>query len=260
MKQSLIGIFLFAGLTYGGTAPLQVITNGTSSNFPVWRVGSQIVTGAVDLTESPGTGPETDPIWSAVSNQYSKTDAKWDGGTNGLNAATGRASLGLSPNATNTATWQPANTNLTDLADGTLSKSKVQDSANWDAAYTHSTGVVYYAFDRYIEGRYWNTQAVCIGTAPSWTGITLTRVLATTLGASTPTIAYNLQERPWGTYGSSGSNVYSAVAIADSNGDEKTSFNDSTLGPKAGLFLTTPTGSETGNVLGLVIRVEWAEN
>jgi hypothetical protein len=33
------------------------------------------------------------------------------------------------------AVFQPANSNLADLADGMLSKSKVQDSGHWDAAY-----------------------------------------------------------------------------------------------------------------------------
>lgn len=34
--------------------------------------------------------------------------------------------------------YQPLDADLTDLADGTLSKSKVEDSVNWDNAYTHS--------------------------------------------------------------------------------------------------------------------------
>jgi len=57
---------------------------------------------------------------------------KWDGGATGLTPATGRTSLGLVIGTD----VQAFDADLTDLADGTLSKSKVEDSTNWDTGYT----------------------------------------------------------------------------------------------------------------------------
>ena len=226
-------------------------------------------------------GEETDPIWSAVSNTISTQAANgntahgWgDHATSGYlttlahsNATglgimqsghTGTASRVWGTDSTGAACERSVSTGLTMTASSiALSADNVTKLA---ASYTSATGTLH-CFDRYIEGRYWSTQAVCIGTAPSWgTFWKVLKVHATTLGASTPTIAYNLQERPWGTFASSGSNLYSTVAIADADGDEKTSFNDSTLAPRAGVFFTTPTGSETGNVLGLVLHMEIQRN
>lgn len=108
-----------------------------------------------------------------------------------------------------------------------------------------------------IEGSYWDNQAICVGVAPSGSAITITKVQATTIGSSTPTLTYNIEERAYASYNSAGTDIFAADKTADSNGDEQTSFSNAGIAASAGLFLTTGAGAESGTVTGLVLYIEY---
>jgi hypothetical protein len=78
-----------------------------------------------DVNGNPSTSSTTGAI-DPVIETLADTTTYWQGRmTTDTNAAEALAGIGA----------QPADPNLDDLADGMLSKAKVEDSANWDAAY-----------------------------------------------------------------------------------------------------------------------------
>jgi hypothetical protein len=89
---------------------------------------------------------------------------------------------------------------------------------------------------------------------------TITAIRASVLGTGTPTIAFNLEERPWGTdITTAGTNITSSAMTADADGLEQTSFSNAGMAAKAHLVLTTAGSGVVGGTTqdALVVTVEY---
>lgn len=90
---------------------------------------------------------------------------------------------------------------------------------------------------------------------------TITAVRACVLGTSTPTLTFNIEERPWGTdINTAGTVITSSAMVADADGLEQTSFSNAGIAAKAHLVLTTGTSAATGSVLSLVITIDYTKD
>jgi hypothetical protein len=100
---------------------------------------------------------------------------------------------------------------------------------------------------------------------PIWQGrnhdnlATLTRVVATVMGSTSPELTFNLEKRPYGDLGSSGTPVFAAPIIATESGIEVTSFDSPTIAPGTYLVLTTGGGAEAGTVDLLALTLVYEE-
>lgn len=119
-------------------------------------------------------------------------------------------------------------------------------------------GAGYSPFTKYIEGAYWDNQLVCVGILPSTGSYVLSKVNATMIGSASSTLTYSLQSRLVGSYNITGSTLLSGTVIADADGNEQISFLVSGLNAYDGLFLTTGSAAEAGQVNGLAIYIEYA--
>lgn len=140
-------------------------------------------------------------------------------------------------------------------ASGTFDFNTAPQTGDQITAVYQVSGVLF--FHKYIEGAYWDNQTICLAVAPSNSAITLTKVQATTIGSSTPTLTYNIEERAYASYNSAGTDIFAADKTADENGDEQTSFSNAGIAASAGLFLTTGAAAESGTVTGLVVYIEY---
>ena len=90
---------------------------------------------------------------------------------------------------------------------------------------------------------------------------TITAVRATVLGTSSPTLAFNIEERPWGTdITTAGTVITSSAMTADADGLEQTSFSNASIAAKAHLVLTTGTSAASGTVNVLTITVDYTKD
>lgn len=87
--------------------------------------------------------------------------------------------------------------------------------------------------------------------------ITITQVNATAQGSSTPTLAFNLEERAYASLNSTGTNVFSGDVTADGDGYETTSFDNAGLAAKSHLVLRCGATPEGGTVDALVILIHY---
>lgn len=104
----------------GGSSSLSIEENDVQISSPTASIDFR---DGLDVSESP-TG-EANVVVDPDEVISTGTYISWSGHTLNVNLSTGVVT-------------QKYDTDLDDLADGTLSKSKVQDSGNWDSAYTHS--------------------------------------------------------------------------------------------------------------------------
>lgn len=95
----------------------------------------------------------------------------------------------------------------------------------------------------------WLSEAVPIWQAPNDKAVTIKSIRATVIGATTPALAYNIEERAWGSLGSAGTDVYSTDQSADADGEIETTLNNAGIAAGAHLVFTTAASSvETGTV------------
>jgi hypothetical protein len=104
----------------------------------------------------------------------------------------------------------------------------------------------------------WDSEVVPVFQAPRANGIEIKQVNAAVMGASTPTLLFNLQKRSWGSLASAGTNIFASSQTATATGLETTTFSVNTLSAKDYLLLTTPTSAESG-VVGLVVITVYYE-
>jgi hypothetical protein len=89
---------------------------------------------------------------------------------------------------------------------------------------------------------------------------TITAIWASVLGTGTPTIAFNLEERPWGTdITTPGTVITSAAMTATAVGAEVTSFTNAGMAAKCHLVLTTASSGVVGGTTqdALAVTIEY---
>lgn len=102
----------------------------------------------------------------------------------------------------------------------------------------------------------WASEAVPVWQAPRDRSITITRVEAAVIGATTPTLTYNIEERQGGDIGSgTGVDIYATDQVADQNGEIETSFNNASIAARAYLVFTTGATPESGTVGSITFTV-----
>jgi hypothetical protein len=90
---------------------------------------------------------------------------------------------------------------------------------------------------------------------------TITAVRSSVLGSSTPTLTFNIEERPWGTdITPAGTVITSSAMTADADGLEQTSFSNAGIAAKAHLVLTTGASAASGTVDALVITIDYTKD
>lgn len=95
---------------------------------------------------------------------------------------------------------------------------------------------------------------------PCVTACTIKAVRSSVLGTGTPTINFNIEERPWSTdITTSGTNITSSAMQATASGTETTSFSNASIAAKAHLVLTTASSSVVGGTTqdALVITIDY---
>lgn len=99
-----------------------------------------------------------------------------------------------------------------------------------------NSGVKIILFTVYSDDS-WVGESVPIGQVPFETPITIRQVNVTTNGSS-PTAAFNIEQRVWGSLATSGTGLFSVNQTATTTGFEATSFTSSNLAAKSHVFLT----------------------
>jgi len=103
----------------------------------------------------------------------------------------------------------------------------------------------------------WDSEAVP-GVVLSYdSSCTLFSVRATAIGSSTPVLTFNLNERAYASYNSSGSDIFASSQTADANGEEDLTFTDSSIAAGASIFLTTGASAESGTVDYVIITITY---
>jgi hypothetical protein len=161
----------------------------------------------------------------------------------------------------NTGTWEagtPALSNLSDvditgIADGNV---LVYNAGTWEAGTGGGGGGVSQFTATIYASADWNDEAIPIWQAPKDTGVTISQVNASVMGATTPSLLFNLNKRAYNTLSVAGTNIFASDQSATLTGLETTTFSVDTMSAKDYLVLTTPaTGAETGVVFLIVITV-----
>ena len=101
----------------------------------------------------------------------------------------------------------------------------------------------------------WDSLVIPVWQAPKAAGVTILQVNAAVLGASTPTLDFNLNIRAYNTIGSAGTDVFGSAQTAPATGLETTTFATDTLAAKDYIMLTTPSSAESGVVTFFTITV-----
>jgi hypothetical protein len=103
----------------------------------------------------------------------------------------------------------------------------------------------------------WDSEEIPVIDFPD-VACTITAIRASVLGTTTPTLTFNLEERPWGTdITTAGTVITSSAMVADADGLEQTSFSNAGMAAKAHLVLTTGSSAASGTVNSLVITIEY---
>jgi len=101
-------------------------------------------------------------------------------------------------------------------------------------------------------------------TTPIWQAgdvpITIVEVRHTVIGSSTPTLAFNLEERAYGSLNSAGTDVFSSDQTADGGGEIETSFSNAGIAADAHLVFDTDAAPEGGSVDAITITVHYTED
>lgn len=140
------------------------------------------------------------------------------------------------------------------LVDGYVLSSTTLGVRSWIEMTGTGGGVSQFTATIYADGD-WDSEVIPIWQAPASSGGTITQVNATVMGASTPTLLFNLEKRAYNTLSSSGTEVFASDQTADADGFETTSFTSDTFSAKDFIVLTTPASAEGGVVSLIVVTV-----
>ncbi len=93
----------------------------------------------------------------------------------------------------------------------------------------------------------WDSEAIPLWQAPKDMGVVIVQVEAAVLGATSPALVFNIEERAVSTVNSAGTDIFSDQT-ADEDGLSVTSFSNASIASRAHLVLTTGVGAATGTV------------
>jgi hypothetical protein len=221
-----------------GNSGKYLTTNGTSTSWATVTGGSMVYPGA-GIAVSTGTAWGTSLTDNSSNWNTAYTDRlKWDGGSTGLTASTGRTSLGATTVGSNlfTLTNPSAVTFPRFNADNTVSALDASTFRTAIGAGTSST-----------TGTVTSVAALTLGT----TGTDLTSTVAT--GTTTPVITLNvptasatnrgvLSSADWSTFNGKGSGTVTSVSVVSANGFAGT----------VATATTTPSITLTTSITGLL--------
>ena len=105
----------------------------------------------------------------------------------------------------------------------------------------------------------WASEVVPVWTAPKDMAVTIVQVHAVTMG-TTPSLAYNIEERAKAGMASAGTDIYAADQAADATGEDETSFSNAGIAAGAHLVFTTAAAPETGTVDLIHVVVYYTKN
>jgi len=86
----------------------------------------------------------------------------------------------------------------------------------------------------------------------------ITKVKASTVGISTPTLTFNLEERSYGSVNSAGVEILSSDLVADADGQETTDFANPSqeyIEINDYIVFTTNTSAESGETHSVTVTV-----
>ena len=260
--------------TNSNSANWQSTCTVVQTNSAAW-----ILSGSdVDLGEIPALSGN----WNSTYTTVNANSASWGTGTVDLGeipSLSGNWNSSYTTTNTNSGNWNSTfttvNTNSASWGGGTVDLGEIPtlsgnwnstyttvntNSANWELSYISGVLINNSFFNKYIEGSYWNNQAICVGIFPSFGSYTLVKTQVTTMGTSSPILVYNIDARLYGSYNTSGTNVFSTSLTARNTGDEQTAFTYSSIASSSGLFLTTATGAATGTLTSITTYIEYRKN
>ena len=159
----------------------------------------------------------------------------------------------------NAGTWEVLTPELSTLQDVDITgivngNTLVYNSGTWVPGSGGGGGVSQFTATVYASGD-WDNEAVPIWQAPKDAGVTIEQVNASVLGASTPTLDFNLEKRAYNTIGSVGTDLFATEQTAPATGIEITSFAVDTLSAKDYVMLATNTSAESGVVTLITVTV-----
>ncbi len=103
----------------------------------------------------------------------------------------------------------------------------------------------------------WDNESIPICEIKKNTTVTILQVDSVAIGTTSPTLTFHINERNWGNYNSSGTNITTTDIVADFDGTVITSFSNSSIAIQSGLFLTTGVGAESGQVDYIMGTIFW---
>lgn len=96
----------------------------------------------------------------------------------------------------------------------------------------------------------WDSETIPLPGIAKDMAVTIKEVDVTVIGGSW--LNFNLEERAWGAYNSTGTNITSAPIAATIDGLRVTNFSNSSIAADAGLFLTTGASAATGTTANFI--------
>ena len=115
-------------------------------------------------------------------------------------------------------------------------------------------------FTVYDDGD-WANEAIPVWQTPDGKAVTITKVRSAVIGATSPALAFNIEERPSTAVGSAGTDICSGEISADADGTVTTSFSNASIAADAYLVLTTAGSAvETGTVDLIAVSIYYTVN
>lgn len=97
-------------------------------------------------------------------------------------------------------------------------------------------------------------------TIPIWqsrSAITISKVCATVIGSSTPSLSFDLEARDWAFLNSAGTKLANVGFVSDADGTEVTSFDDASIDSDSHLVFVTGSSPESGDVSLITLSVQY---
>ena len=98
------------------------------------------------------------------------------------------------------------------------------------------------------SGTWGCTEAIPIWQAPRDKTVTIKEVKAVAMGTSTPTYTFNIEERPWSSLNSAGTDLFASDVTATSGGITITGLSNEGIAAGAHLVLTAAASADSGTV------------
>jgi hypothetical protein len=233
--------------TVAFTNSTQTFTAAQTFTSSATHTGALVVSTSIILSGNPGTsgqviqsgGPNALASWATLTGATLASTQTWTGGNTLTSSTTFSGAVVVS------------STILLSNSPGTNGQALTTGGPNatptWTSMLTASSATATYVQKSSASvtvsissGTGYNSLTIPVWRAPNDTSVTIFKILAESLPAST-TVLYQLDERAFGSINSAGSSIFSVqYSTANNTGVTTTAFADASIAINASLVLTTP--------------------